>query len=271
MKPALIQAARRALHRTGLLQFYFRAVEWRLARGRDAPPDSDDNGTPIPPLRLMALTVAHADWRAFLKTGAATATALDRRAANAGLSFTDARRILDFGCGAGRVIRHLPSLTDAQLFGADYNETLLNWCAANLPGTYMRNDLAPPLGFPDGHFDILYALSVFTHLREATQRQWIEDYARVLRPGGLALVSFHEETQPGFPHTEAARNAIAVSGFYVHNDMAEGSNLIASFQTADHARRLFGEAFDCVTIVPRADSGIGQSLAVLRKGAAGRA
>ncbi len=265
MTAALKQAARRVLHRTGLLQLYFRAVEWRLARGRDAPPAADDNGTPIPPLRLMALTVAHADWRAFLKTGAATAKALDKHAAKAGLSFADAQRILDFGCGAGRVIRHLPSLTKAELFGADYNETLLNWCAQNLSGNYTINALSPPLDYPDGHFDILYALSVFTHLREETQRRWLAEYARVLRPGGLALISFHEETQPGFPQTEAARSAIAARGFYVHNDMAEGSNLIASFQTADHARQLFGEAFEVVELVPRTEAGIGQSLAVLRK------
>ncbi|GJL92186.1 MAG: hypothetical protein DHS20C04_18450 [Hyphococcus sp.] len=234
-------------------------------QGRNAPPATDENGTPIPPLKLMAQTVAHADWRAFLKTGEATAKALGKHATEAGFSFSQAGRILDFGCGAGRVIRHLPLLTDAQLFGVDYNQNLLNWCAQNLPGAYKRNELAPPLDFPDAHFDILYALSVFTHLREDTQRQWLDDYARVLQRGGLALISFHEETQPGFPQTEAARSAIASRGFYVHNDMAEGSNLIATFQTRAHAERIFGEMFDVVRLIPRLEAGVGQSLAVLRR------
>jgi SAM-dependent methyltransferase len=265
LSATLKRAVRKLLHRTGLLPLYFRAVVWRLARGRDAPPEEDNNGVAIPPLNLMAMTVAHADWRAFLRTGETTAKALDKHAIDAGLSFADAGCILDFGCGAGRVIRHLPPLTDAELFGADYNETLLKWCAANLPGKFSRNDLAPPLDFPDAHFDIIYALSVFTHLREDTQRQWLGEFARMLRRGGLVLISFHEETQPGYPQTQEAHKAISSCGYYVHNDMAEGSNLIAVFQTDDHARRLFAETFEIVKMVSRTDAGIGQSLAVLRK------
>ncbi len=256
-------ALRGALYRAGLIQLYFRAVEWRLARGQEAPPAADAHGVPIPPLNLMALTVAYADWKAFLKTGEATAKALDGHASAAGLPFASAARILDFGCGAGRVIRHLPRMTQAALFGADYNETLLSWCAANLPGDYARNRLAPPLDLPDAHFDILYALSVFTHLREATQRDWLREYARILRPGGLALVSFHEETQPGFPET--ARAVINETGFYVLNDMAEGSNLISTFQTRAHLEALAAEHFEIARMVPRAESGVGQSLAVLRR------
>ncbi len=262
---ALKNALRGVLYRAGLIQLYFRAVEWRLARGQEAPPATDAHGVPIPPLNLMALTVAYADWKAFLRTGEATAAALDGHASAAGLPFVSAARILDFGCGAGRVIRHLPRMTQAALFGADYNETLLSWCAANLPGEYARNRLAPPLAFPDAHFDILYALSVFTHLREATQRDWLREYARILRPGGLALISFHEETQPGFPETETARMAMTGTGLYVLNDMAEGSNLISTFQTRAHLEALAAEHFEIARIVPRAESGVGQSLAVLRR------
>lgn len=262
---ALKNALRAALYRVGLIQLYFRAVEWRLSRGREAPPATDEHGVPIPPLNLMALTVAYADWKAFLKTGEATAKALASHASAAGLPLSGAKRILDFGCGAGRVIRHLPRMTGAELFGVDYNDSLLNWCAANLPGGYVRNGLTPPLDFADGSFDILYALSVFTHLREATQRDWLKEYARVIRPGGLALLSFHEETQPGFPDTDIARKAISERGYYVLNDMAEGSNLISTFQTRAHLENLASGVFEIARIVPRSESGVGQSLAVLRR------
>lgn len=262
---AVRKLARTALTRLGLAPVYFRLVEWRLTRGRETPPATDDDGVPIPPLALMARVVAHADWRLFLRSGAATARRLDAHAARAGLPFRAAQRILDFGCGAGRVIRHLPGLTGAELYGVDYQDELVDWCARHLAGAFSRNNLLPPLDFPDGHFDIVYLLSVFTHLRSDTQRVWLDELARVIRPGGLALVSFHEETQPGFPDTERARAAIRATGVYVHNDRVEGSNLIAAFQTRAQAAALFGEAFDIAALLSRQEAGVGQSLAVLRR------
>jgi SAM-dependent methyltransferase len=262
---AVKQFLRRALYHLGLSGVYFRLVEWRLARGREAPPDTDAAGLPLPPLNLIALTVAHADWRSFLKTGEATATALDKHAAAAGFGVAGASSILDFGCGAGRVIRHLPSLTNARLYGTDYNPALIGWCAANLPGEFSRNELTPPLVYDDAQFDLVYALSVFTHLRPETQRVWLAEYSRILRPGGLALISFHDENQPGFPDAREARARMSADGFYIFNDMAEGTNLISTFQTQDHVRRLFAEAFEIVEIVSREGAGVGQTLAVLRR------
>lgn len=259
------QGARVALDRAGLMGLYFKLVEWRIARGKEQPPATDENSVPIPPLELMARVVAHADWRAFLKTGEATAKALDDHARGAGLGFTDAHRILDFGCGSGRVIRHLPQMTKASLFGVDYNSSLVDWCAANLPGTYRQNQLHPPLDFSDDQFDIAYLLSVFTHLRIPTQREWLAELARVIRPGGLAMISFHDEVQPRFPDGDAARAALAEHGYYISKDLAEGSNLIASFQTQAFTEQVFGEYFDVVKIMSRDESRVGQALAVLKK------
>ncbi len=253
------------LQRAGLIQLYFGIAVHRMVRGREEPPATDADGMPIPPLALMAQTVAHADWRAFLKTGEATAAALNKHASEAGLSFAQSGRILDLGCGAGRVIRHLPKMTKAELFGADYNRAFADWCAANLPGNFSSNGLNPPLEFPNAHFDIVYLLSVFTHLRLATQRRWLAELRRVIRPGGLALVSFHEETQPGFPQTDEAAVAIRDTGVYVHLDLVEGSNLIATFQTRAQSECLFGEAFEVVRMIARDETSVGQSLAVLRR------
>lgn len=258
-------AARVALDRAGLMGLYFKLVEWRIARGQEQPPAVDDNGVPIPPLELMARVVAHADWRAFLKTGEATAKALDGHARAAGLGFGDAQHILDFGCGSGRVIRHLPQMTKASLFGVDYNSSLVGWCADNLPGDYRQNQLHPPLDFPDGHFDITYLLSVFTHLRIPTQREWLAELARVIRPGGLAMISFHDEVQPRFPDGAAVRAALAEHGYYISKNLAEGSNLIASFQTQAFTEQLFGEYFDVVNIISSKESHVSQALSVLKR------
>lgn len=259
------QFVRGAMDRVGLTPLYFRFIEWRMARGREKPPATDENGAPIPPLELMARVSAHADWREFLASGERTATALAGYAADAGAPFATAQRILDLGCGCGRVIRWLPAMTQAELYGVDYNPSLANWCAANLKGDFRVNRLNPPLDFPDAQFDIVYLLSVFTHLRLATQREWLAEIDRVLRPGGLALITFHDEEQPGLPDSEEARRALAADEFYIYNDLAEGSNLIATFQTRAFTARLFGERFEVARIVPSRQTAFTQAIAVLRK------
>ncbi|MHA7872379.1 MAG: class I SAM-dependent methyltransferase [Hyphococcus sp.] len=258
-------AARAALDRAGLMGLYFRFVEWRIARGQEAPPATDEHGLPLPPKALMARVIALSDWRAFLSTGADIAKALDGHARDAGLGFRQAQRILDFGCGCGRVMRHLPQMTGAALYGVDLDRALAGWCADNLPGAYSQNDLRPPLDFPDAYFDIVYLLSVFTHLRIPTQREWLAEFARVIRPGGLALVSFHDEKRQRFPDTPGARGALEKNGYYIYNDLAEGSNLISTYQTAAFSEKLFAAYFDVVRIVPGDESGLRQALGVLRR------
>ncbi len=253
-----------AIH-AGLSEAYFRYLGWRRSRSRERPPAADADGVPIPPLEMMVRVVAHADWREFLRGGGEAAGAIAARAEEAGVDFRNANRVLDLGCGCGRVIRHMPKHTRAALFGVDCNPSLVRWCARNLAGDFRKNELRPPLDYPDGYFDAVYLVSVFTHLRIPTQREWLAELHRILRPGGTALVTFHGEDQPGLPDTDEARATLRRDGFFIYNDRVEGSNFIAMFQTRDFTRALFGECFEIVRIVPCAETQIGQTLAVLRK------
>ncbi|MEO0675772.1 MAG: class I SAM-dependent methyltransferase, partial [Pseudomonadota bacterium] len=46
-----------------------------------------------------------------------------------GGAFHEAERLLDLGCGCGRIIRHMPGHSKAALYGVDYNSRLVRWCA----------------------------------------------------------------------------------------------------------------------------------------------
>lgn len=248
----------------GLSRLYVRYHEWRLTHGKDAPP-AEHNGIPMPPLYLITLVTGSPDWRWFLKTGEELAPLLDQYASAAGVPFAQAKRILDFGCGCGRVLRHLPGRTQAELHGVDYNPGLVRWCARHLPGRFKRNQLQPPLSFPDDHFDVTYLLSVFTHMRRQTQELWLEELCRVTRPGGVVLISFHDETHPYLADRPDIRALLEENQFYVFRDQFEGSNRMATFETAAEMRRLASAAFEVVQIIPSNESGALQAIAVLRK------
>lgn len=108
--------------------------------------------------------------------------------------------ILDFGCGCGRVLLWLQDLADAgaSLHGVDVDERAARWADENLPwAACMANQALPPLEYPDGHFDLVFSHSVFTHLDEAYQDQWLAELRRVTRPGGHLALTVHGEAVLG--------------------------------------------------------------------------
>ncbi|MBY0423688.1 MAG: class I SAM-dependent methyltransferase [Parvularculaceae bacterium] len=242
----------------------FRYAEWRRSAAAERPPAVDESGVPIPPPHLIMLVLGHTDWRAFLGGEAALRVYADAAARN-GVDFAAARRVLDLGCGCGRLARHLPKATSAEIYGADYNPQLARWCARNLHGTFTVNQNLPPLDYADGFFDVIYLNSVFTHQRLQTQNAWLAEFCRVLRPGGLALVTFHDEDHASVPKVGLSRADVVARGLIVHNDRAEGSNFMATYQSRAFARAQFGAVLDVAEITPSNETGLSQALAVLRR------
>lgn len=101
-------------------------------------------------------------------------------------------RILDFGCGAGRLLRHLlPEARAGEVEGCDIDAASIDWIESALspPLTVWQSSEAPPLPRPDGHYDLVIALSVFSHLG-ANWPAWLIELHRVLKPGGLLVATF---------------------------------------------------------------------------------
>lgn len=109
-----------------------------------------------------------------------------------GWSF-EGKRILDFGCGAGRTLRHfLDEATVAELHGCEIDAPSVDWLEANLspPLHVFRNEEAPPLPLEAGSFDLIWAISVFTHLTDHWAG-WLLELHRLLRDGGLLIATIH--------------------------------------------------------------------------------
>jgi SAM-dependent methyltransferase len=103
----------------------------------------------------------------------------------------EGRRLLDFGCGAGRTLRHfLDEADSAEIWGCDIDDEGIDWLQRNLcpPLHALRNEAAPGLPFEDGHFDVVWALSVFTHLVD-TWAAWMLELHRVLADDGILIAT----------------------------------------------------------------------------------
>ena len=138
-------------------------------------------------------------------------------ALNAGELAPDGR-VLDIGCGPGRIAARLTRhLEGGSYEGFDIVPRSISWCQRKTSARHpsfrfqhadIRNPEYNPTGsqearaytfpYPDGEFDLALAASVFTHMRPREIERYVSEAGRVLRPGGRLLASFfllNEDTQ----------------------------------------------------------------------------
>lgn len=99
--------------------------------------------------------------------------------------------ILDFGCGWGRTLRFfMRDVPASQLYGVDVMPLAIELCRKT--NRWCQFSLVPPLppsNLPSNTFDLIYLYSVFSHLSEEAHRRWLDEFHRLLRPGGLLFAT----------------------------------------------------------------------------------
>ncbi|CAA9311266.1 MAG: hypothetical protein AVDCRST_MAG68-1234 [uncultured Gemmatimonadetes bacterium] len=166
---------------------------------------------PVPPLRYIVrtgvsnsiffphdyyLTSSGNTWMYFFATGAAR---LDST-------------IVDIGSGVGRTAVALRDFHyhgvkfTGTYHGFDVDRDMVEWCSRNFPGDRFRfhwvdagstvynpggvRDLHPALSVESGSVDLVYSHSLFSHLLEDDIQAYLAEGYRVLRPGGVLLMTF---------------------------------------------------------------------------------
>jgi SAM-dependent methyltransferase len=151
-------------------------------------------GVAVPPRRLRARTGAPGA-REFVDGGRAAALELAAGMRASGRALDGVGSILDLGCGSGRVLPPMAALAPgASCAGCDVDPAAIAWAVAHHPAIeWRRSAFEPPLPFEHGSFGLVYSISVFSHLDERHGEAWLAEVARVLAPGGVALLSVHGE------------------------------------------------------------------------------
>lgn len=153
-------------------------------------------------------------------------------------------KILDWGCGPARIVRHLPVLTGkgCDIFASDFNPDTISWCRHHIPGiTFLHNDLDPPISLPANEFSFIYAISVFTHLSAERNERWFKELHRLLIPSGILI--FTTQGRSFLPDLgESEKKTFMQGRLVVRENHQEGRRIFSTYhppeyvinQTADH-------------------------------------
>jgi SAM-dependent methyltransferase len=224
------------------------------------------DGLPLPPPWLIDSTSGQLAVRVFFERGRRHALGMIETVRTAGADPAAFRRMLDFGCGPGRLLRHIGRLPSVEIHATDRDARAVQWVQRHLRFARSAvNGALPPLSFPDEHFDMVYALSIFTHMDAPAQRRWLAEIHRILRRGGVFYFTTHGEYyRQHFPG--AAGRTPDGPEFAANRHGPEGEKAFASFQTRELTVGLLPEGFELVRFEPgRPEPALIQDAYVVRR------
>ena len=149
----------------------------------------------VPPYGLMRRTGAKSLWH-YWDGGIRSYLPIAVLAEHYGVDLRSAVAVLDFGCGVGRQLLHFTRDYPRPKYAAcDVHPQYVEFVTRAYP--YVSASVSafnPPLTYADHQFDMLYSVSVFSHLHPDTHARWLKELSRVLKPGGYAFLTIEGAT-----------------------------------------------------------------------------
>jgi SAM-dependent methyltransferase len=230
---------------------------------------------PLPPIDLVritsgcikqALTSPGQLYRSFYETGVMGARYIQEALARNGAPLETLGAMLDLGCGCGRIMRHWSTIEGPALHGCDYNPLLVEWCSEHLSfADFAVNPLEPDLPYANAQFDLVYAISVFTHLDAPLQLPWIEEVTRVVKPGGRMLITVNGAERAARQLKPGDLERFEAGELVVRRARSSGTNACAVFHPEPYVRTVLGRGLQIAELVPAGASDVRQDLVLLRK------
>lgn len=146
-------------------------------------------------------------------------------------------RILDWGCGAARITRHLPAFQPmALIYGCDVNEDMIEWNKVhyhNISFTTIHHFAPTP--YADSFFDMVYGFSVFTHIDAVQQTEWIKELQRIINHNGVLMITtqgnyYSHQLLPG------EKKVLTQQGVFTKSYPKQGHRMMSTYHKAEHFR-----------------------------------
>ena len=163
---------------------------------------------------------------------------------------TEMPTILDWGCGTGRIIQHMHDYNPyALLYAADINKKMIEWDHLHIKDVHFSEiSSKTPTSYPANYFDLVYGISVFTHLSSKLQAAWIEELQRIIKPSGLLLITTHGS----FFHSQLLqkeKNKLTENGFfekvfYQNKQLQSGNRNYTLYVMEDYFKKIIERAFE---------------------------
>lgn len=155
--------------------------------------------------------------------------------------------VLDFGCSSGRILRVLSvAYPNMKWYGCDPNEEATNWARENLKNIgFLASPQEPPLPYPSGMFDFIYAISIWSHFGQLASLKWFEEMKRIIRPGGYLLFTTHGYESLAY-YLNSGLHSAETLDVVVRNLYSEGFHFMNKFGEAGDwgvVHSEWGEAF----------------------------
>ncbi len=210
---------------------------------------------PIPGYWARLLVAGSPDIFGFLDLGRLGFECIRETLERNGTPIGGLKDVLDFGCGCGRVLRYWTVCADTRVWGTDMNGYLVEACQRCVPFARIgKNSMAASLDYADQSFDLVYAFSVFTHMDIKAQQAWRDELRRILRPGGILLLSVHGKAYLG-RLTGKEREDFNSGRAVVRLAEFPGGNMCVSFHPESYVRATLAKGFEVVDAVPEGAKG----------------
>ena len=234
-----------------------------------------------PPTEIQMKYIGSPDWDMFIKQSERLVPPLYETIAESLGVINEETKVLDFGCGVGRIAHKMWHDHRLPTHACDINEYAIEYLKSQIIGPeFLTTSFSPPLPYDAGSFDLIYSISIWTHLSPEMQIPWLKEIHRIIRPGGYALISVSSETS-----MPIRQQRLEAWKKYNEEDVKEHGILYVEYPNLIHApkafpgvegsygstcvnleyiEKLWGEFFSEVEIKPLAIGG-NQDLVVLKK------
>jgi cyclopropane fatty-acyl-phospholipid synthase-like methyltransferase len=232
-----------------------RVYRWLMFRHFDLKDQANGNLTLLPPAEMRYRVGGSPDPEEFVTIGKQCAADIQAALQKVGRELDSFERILDFGCGCGRTLVHMKSLApNAQFEGTDIDANAIEWCRQHLKfGRFTLSKESPPIDYAAGTFDLIYVISVFTHLDEDYQFRWLEELQRIAKPGAILVVSVNgSKTGEGFLFERSYEEGLFPAWYQ------------NTYHSKEYVYENFGKYFEVLAHLPRSLNAH-QDLVVLQK------
>ena len=179
-------------------------------------------------------------------------------------------RILDWGCGVSRVTMHMRKYigTHSKLYACDINEQMIAFNKKNYKDiSYSVISYLPPTGYGNEYFNLIYGLSVLTHVEANLQEFWIAEMHRILGMNGILLFTTHGK----FFFSKLLpkeRNFLDSNGTFTKPYRKKGHRMMTTYNSSQSLMLLLRKQFEILEFCDGATDWTkagGQDLWVVRK------